>query len=214
MFASLLLCYSYLLSWNNLIFSKICKWYYCFEWVSNQSFSLQWHLSFTDWITSCHRTGNVYKHLSFYAICTNLFQLNKYDQYLNRPNLMNREQISYSTFCEPPSPYCQHYASVASTLASGITLQLTLTPKLDCNSKLIWSVNNDMALMPRLSVNRSLHKIKRGNSFLLSVSLTNFDNIMPTFIARKTENNCSTNQWEFENICNFINFSNYINCAL
>ena len=56
---------SYLLSWNNLIFLKICKWCYCFEWVLNQSFSVKWQLSFTDSITSHHNTGNVYKHWVF-----------------------------------------------------------------------------------------------------------------------------------------------------
>ena len=55
----------YLLSWNNLIFSKICKWRYCFEWVPNQSFSVEWHLSFTDWITIHQNIGNVYKHWVF-----------------------------------------------------------------------------------------------------------------------------------------------------
>ena len=57
--------WSYLLSWNNLIFLKICKWCYCFEWVPNQSFSVKWHLSITDWIRIHHNIGNVYKHWVF-----------------------------------------------------------------------------------------------------------------------------------------------------
>ena len=66
---------SYLLSRNNLIFLKICKWCYCFEWVPNQSFSFEWQLSFTDWITVRHNIGHVCKHWVFTL-------LNKYDHFV------------------------------------------------------------------------------------------------------------------------------------
>ena len=52
----------YSLSKNILILSKICKWFHCFEWVCNESFSVKLQLSFTDWIKSYHNIGNVYKH--------------------------------------------------------------------------------------------------------------------------------------------------------
>ena len=50
---------------TNYFFPKICKWCYCFEWVPNQLFSVEWHLIFTDWIRSHHTIRNVYKHLVF-----------------------------------------------------------------------------------------------------------------------------------------------------
>ena len=80
--------WSYVLSWNNLIFLKICKWDYCFEWVPNQSFSVIIH----------HNIGNVYKHWVYIEFSLNFHEFNSAQQV--------RALFPYS-FLEIWTPLCE-----------------------------------------------------------------------------------------------------------
>ena len=46
-------------------FLENMQWWYRFEWVPDQSFSVEWHFSFTYSLRSHHGIGNVYKHQVF-----------------------------------------------------------------------------------------------------------------------------------------------------
>ena len=82
-----------------LIFSKICKWCCCFEWITSQSFSVEWHLSFIDWIRIYRNIGYVYKHWVFTQLSQIYFSSTSTSNFIVTP-------IKTVSLCDMSSSSC------------------------------------------------------------------------------------------------------------